>query len=287
MGPTRRQQAQRQARKRSRGGRPQFRITVRCRGSELGELISSCHSSPCMTTDPRRQRDIFPLPLVDEGSGGAPKRRRNAGLRRQLHGINNTVRALNWLVGHRALGDGQIVDPEGQPSVLAHVADLVGQRKPDDAPAPEAALQQLLHGRGVYECCPSGITIAPFQQDLVDLPETVVNSPSLEELLPAWALRYLEGDFERMLAPEVDGEAPRFHQDRRLVCKRYTKSVKDLRRRGLVRFTRRARGSVGLFSSQKRTAGSERSLMRAGRTPNLRALPASPSAPLRGSPGSR
>ena len=70
-------------------------------------------------------------------------------------------------------------------------------------PTPEAALSELLRGRGVYENTSADNALAPYQVGRVSLPASVEHIPAFSEIVGALGLFYLAGDGERMRLKET------------------------------------------------------------------------------------
>ena len=125
---------------------------------------------------------------------------------------------------------------------------------PDSRQSEEAAARELLRSRAGYS--PRPTTVETFRPGSVSLPDSVVNSPLLVDVLSEKDRALVEGFGTHMLSDtsdmmEVHDYVPEvcpymdagFREDPRL----YAEFICDLFGRGLVAFTRRVRCMNGLF----------------------------------------
>ncbi|CAK0810365.1 unnamed protein product, partial [Prorocentrum cordatum] len=137
--------------------------------------------------------------------------------------------------------------------------------------SPKEAFQGLLRGRGVYDTETAYTTLAPYQRGAVSLPCDVSTAPAVGTLVTGRALEYLveaeeqmiRTDAEVQLDRETNGEIktytdPLLANSRR----RYSTFVKDLKRKGLVGFTRDPKEFVGVFFVWKKERASMRTFHR-------------------------
>ena len=119
---------------------------------------------------------------------------------------------------------------------------------------PKEAYHELLRGRGLYQTETAYATLAAYKHGAVSMPEDANNAPRVMDILPDSAQQYLVGLEEKMLrrdtlAVERELRQIRVHTDRKLTRNRrvYGQFIKELHRRGLVRFTRQPLEEVGVF----------------------------------------
>ena len=221
----------------------------------------------------RRRTDagLFPLPCAFDPRRHGAKREglslstheRRAVAREREH----CVHALNWMAGcptRSSRGDtAATVEKIGrvQERMLCRIAEGVDERRPcAECPSEEAALKELLRGRGsgYTGAASAAMNLAPFQSGLVSLPAEVSGSPPLDTLLPPGAKHYLMGFEDRMLRSaeevtrlnELHGRV-RVHVDRKLSGSRrlYRGFVKQLLKSGVFSLTRDCLCLVGFSSS--------------------------------------
>ncbi|CAK0908464.1 unnamed protein product, partial [Prorocentrum cordatum] len=127
------------------------------------------------------------------------------------------------------------------------------------------AFQGLLRGRGVYDAETAYTTLAPYQRGAASLPSDVSSAPAAGSLVTGRALEYLveaeeqmiRADAEAQLDRETNGEI-KIYTDPLLAHsrRRYSTFVKDLRRKGLVGFSREPKEFVGVFFVWKKERAS-------------------------------
>jgi len=219
----------------------------------------------------RASPSIFPLsvmPLVKTTSlPGRKRRQRVARLNRAIFDVNACIWGLNWLSGTHSWGSpstGAMANKYThmqvtavQSEVVARIEHLVSDRvRPADAPSPEAAFRELLRGKALYGTDLADTNLAPYQFEIMSLPDDVNSSPDLVDLLPPDARRYLERMNQLMMRDEADlrrleetGPETIPYTDKLLKShpKKYRKFVVSLNSRGLLRFTLTPKQMVGIF----------------------------------------
>ena len=125
--------------------------------------------------------------------------------------------ALNWIAGHRDPDKISELVPgtetEDQAAVYARISRALSDQLVEDGevaiPSQEAALEEVLRGRGLYE--PSGdINLAPFSKLAdISLPSSVEGAPFLDDVaVGTSAYHYTrEGSEERMVKPSEELDA--------------------------------------------------------------------------------
>ncbi|CAK0807139.1 unnamed protein product [Prorocentrum cordatum] len=226
----------------------------------------------------RGSAEIFPLP--DDSSLVAEFwiHLQGRAQRRFARDWGQRVRSLNWLwgAGHReaarrAQGDVHPYRFRLQREVLVRIAQGVQiYLDPPSDLSPKEAFQGLLRGRGVYDTETAYTTLAPYQRGAVSLPCDVSTAPAVGTLVTGRALEYLveaeeqmiRTDAEVQLDRETNGEI-KIYTDPLLANsrRRYSTFVKDLKRKGLVGFTRDPKEFVGVFFVWKKERASMRMVL--------------------------
>ena len=215
----------------------------------------------------RGERNLFPLPRVPLPSkvasrGHAAQTWREN--RRRVELVNGAVDACNWLAGYEHGTKAARPPDEMQGDVLCRfdgLCRLVEQPKQDN-PASSARedFEELLRGRSAYGAASVNPVLASFRQSALSLPENSESSPCILELLSERGRRYVEGDGERMLRDEAERRnceketRANIYIDPLLARggRRYARFVRDLGRRGLLRYGRWRSGDVGVFCVWKK-----------------------------------
>ena len=159
-------------------------------------------------------RDLFPLPhlSVPDPVRGIGRRAAQRLQRKRKVALtaNEGIDTLNWLNGKifdDALPLGGRPPDSLQQEVLDRVVGLAESArdlgKASVIPTAEAALAALLRGRSDYKADSANAALAPYNLELISLPEWLEGAPSIESLLGKDDRRYLE-DEERMLKDKQD-----------------------------------------------------------------------------------
>jgi len=238
------------------------------------------------------KRVAFPLPLppVEEKPQGASGTRLRRWRHRRRHAdlVRDAFSALNWLGKTKTEGTkasvgetsslpspsiyrhyGSFEDASGfDVATLNYVEELARLQLPtasevvEKYPPPHVAFAELLRGRGsAYGAASAAPTLSPFRRGQVSLPEDVGASPNINQIVGARGRWYLEGAGERMRDATLPVERdyatdtekcytdPALTRDPRV----YARFVRDLKKRGLVRFVHKAHSRVGLFFVKKKS----------------------------------
>ena len=172
---------------------------VQDRGARLGPLSSA--------------RDLFPLPCPPEVcQNGSYSRRCQQRVHRRARAtedVREAVKALNWMNGFSPHLEFSGVPNDMQNQVVGRAMHLTNQVwKPGtlpQVPTEEAALRELLKGRGEYEDSSTPASLARFDIGRISLPETLDDVPFVASLLPEEARRYLESP-ELMIRKEQQSQ---------------------------------------------------------------------------------
>ncbi|CAK0819174.1 unnamed protein product, partial [Prorocentrum cordatum] len=207
-------------------------------------------------------RDLLPLPLVPvppaRGARALPRRSAQRIGRRSAvgRGVNDCIAALNNLYGE---GDfcSKARPSEAQFSAVDMLWQAVsGDKPPDDAPSPEAALVELL-GMGSLGYGPDGPTVvAPYDRGLVSWPESAGCVSLLEVLPEPDRQEVIDGKNSMMLrAEEVRPGATKVYWDKTLQsdADEYQRFVQDLLARDMVELRTRRDFEVGVFFVKKKS----------------------------------
>ena len=167
--------------------------------------------------------------------------------------VNESVKALNWLAGHKEFSNQAPDDMQLQ--VLQRLEGLVQRQQPNcEILNPSQALKQLLKGKSPYSVLsdmPDHDNLASYRSELVSMPPSLVGAPLLCDLLEASDRLYLEELTERMLRPaeEVAKDIPNPYWDPQLRYnqKTYHRFVKKLHDIGYFHYTLKPLGHVGIF----------------------------------------
>ncbi|CAK0862261.1 unnamed protein product [Prorocentrum cordatum] len=180
---------------------------------------------------------------------------------------------LEHYVAMTAVDEAEVESMRVQARILLISADVAAAGGPPAAgrSAPVAAVAgQPSKGRGVYDTETAYTTLAPYQRGAVSLPCDVSTAPAVGTLVTGRALEYLveaeeqmiRADAEVQLDRETNGEI-KIYTDPLLANsrRRYSTFVKDLKRKGLVGFTRDPKEFVGVFFVWKKERASMRMVL--------------------------
>ena len=157
----------------------------------------------------RGVRRLFPLPVHVQ-----PRRDRRVGRGQQLPSreivVEDGLRALNWLAGHR---EPQQSSPFWRPTencmqdeCVARVFALTDQMYGENAvgvPSSTNALAKVLKGTSVYDGSGGATTVASLDVGKLSLPADVSHARGLLDLLDESTQTYLR-EPERMVRSEID-----------------------------------------------------------------------------------
>ena len=208
-----------------------------------------------------RARDVFPLPCPPKvHQVGRLSRRSQQRLDRKaraLEDVRETMKALNWMNGFSPSLEFEDPPDEMQRQLLdraMHLTSLAWQKGIlPEVPGEEAALSELLKGRGEYEDSSVPVTLAHFEIERISLPETLENVPDVASVLPEEALRYLESP-ELMIRQEVcedEPVVPYYDPSLKNSRKHYRSLMQKLHSIGYLRFTFSPKARAGLFFVHK------------------------------------
>eukprot|EP00435_Cladocopium_sp_Y103_P029700 s2867_g7.t1 len=161
------------------GARPVASQDDACRGPCRGPPTDAC--------------GLFPLPRPDilHGVPGLSRRasQRLSKRARIRHELRELISTLNWMhVGDFDARPGPMVHPLHDVvvnylhSMVERACDLGDQCC---VPSQEAALRELLHGQDGYSEPSTPASLAPFNLELISLPQDLSDAPCAEDLLPA------------------------------------------------------------------------------------------------------
>ena len=202
------------------------------------------------------ERSLFPLPFfacpAKKFGCSRPVKQRRDRIRRAVENCNEAIFGLNWLSGHRdCIPDGILVDGLQQ-LVMARVDGLVQCQKPSGAiDRPEAALRSLLKGASPYDLGISNETLAPYQYDLVSVPQDIKGCPDLVDVLDAHDRSFLEQERELMMksASEVESSklVPYWDPVLKHNKRAYYRLVRRLQQIGYFTYTLDPKCKIGVF----------------------------------------
>ena len=158
-------------------------------------------------------------------------------------------------------GEARRIQAEVEARIVEGVRDFADY---DAIPKQKEAFGSLLRGRGVYDTEASGLSIASYVSvSSVSLPVTTAGSPLLTDIAPEEALHFMRGKLQRMLRSTAEYErlaaetpvTPYWDRTLRSNRRKYTRFIRALHRRGLIRFLdpQRVRGRVGVFFVRKKS----------------------------------
>ena len=202
------------------------------------------------------ERSLFPLPFfacpAKKVGCSRPVKQRRDRICRAVENCNEAIYGLNWLNGHKdAPGDGILVDGLQQ-QVMARVDGLVQCQKPSGAiDHPEAALRSLLKGASPYDLGISNETLAPYQYDLVSVPQDIKGCPNLLDVLDTHDRLFLEQDRELMLKSATEVESlklvPYWDPVLKHNKRAYYRLVRRLQQIGYFTYTLEPKCKIGVF----------------------------------------
>ena len=175
--------------------------------------------------------------------------------------MKSVLEALNSLCGF----DG--VEPVGPPSdaqrcTVGRMREAVANRPPPEgAPNAEAAARALLGARAGYSSGSGEVMLAPYQAGAVSLVANALDGPMVEDVTSGAARLYLDEWEERMLRTDADYQdmlekdgtiEPCMGSTLKNCSHLYLKFLKDLKRRGLLRWTRAPKERVAVFFVRKK-----------------------------------
>ena len=209
----------------------------------------------------RRARDCFPLPcppkVLQEGRLSRRSQQRLTRKARAQEDVRETVKALNWMNGFSPSLEFEGPPDHLQKQVLdraVHLTEMAWQKGTlPVVPSEEAALAELLKGRGEYEDSSVPVTLARFEIERISLPETLDDVPDVASVLPEEALRYLESP-ELMIRQEVCQDepiVPYYDPSLKNSRKNYRLLMQKLHDIGYLRFTFSPKARAGLFFVHK------------------------------------
>jgi len=187
--------------------------------------------------------------------------------------VREAMDAVNWLSGAESsetcVVNNNVVadvtrdarDDDGlRDATVRYVEGLAELQQPTDScgaySPPQTAFREVLRDRcSGYRTGAVDATVAPYSRGLVSLPEEVASSPPIAEVVGPRGRWYLEGVGERMrpvgdaVPMTYENDADRCYVDPcfRTHPRIYGRFVRDLRKRGLVSFSRPAHERVGVF----------------------------------------
>ena len=245
----------------------------------LGDRRAACHddttgqAAALRPPEARRQRDLFPLPLVGGGGVGVPPalnrraHRRRAVHQHHLHRLNAAISSLNSLYGcSSVVGDPVNESQRGAMQNLNTALRRLGRQPEQYAESRECedgALAELLQGVAIYgdgACNPS----VPYRREQISWPTSGSPPVELSTILgPSEAAR-LRDWRSQMLRPPREAEelmatvCPRgAYCDQGLVGdpRTYAEFLGKLYGKGMVHFSvaADAKGTVGVFFVPKKS----------------------------------
>jgi len=222
-----------------------------------------------------RQRDVFPLPFLNEPGFDSGKQLSRSVRRRFLRRLktvqwaNDGIRTLNSIASAgapRALGPGHRF-PKAASQAAERVAKCYFDRgsPPDDDAVREGALGELLASSSVYTT--ERQDIQPYARDLVSWPSPGTTPLNVLDGVPEGDREWLEGWEKHLLRDAADfaKESEKF-ESHRVYCDpalfnvptKYVKFLKELESRGMLRWRRAAdgeTGNLGIFFVKKKKNG--------------------------------
>ena len=205
------------------------------------------------------------LPLPSTPVSCAPPSHLSRGTRQRVARRNYVERefqsltdAVNWIGGCSSVSAPALAAPAHH-SFQERAYTLVGERCEEEksffAESTYEAVRMLLRAHSGYQDEPeAGVGgLATFKQGNVSLPTSSANSPLLRSLVSDKASTHLD-DISSMLNNSDDIAAaglsvPQLYMDPVLGRRgdAYNEFIKDLSRRGMIRFSRRPKGHVTVF----------------------------------------
>jgi len=191
--------------------------------------------------------------------------------------VDNAIQALNWLRGFPWDYSADGADAPMQTAVANRLYGLAAYEQHDgidnDCTAHEA-FNELVRGRSLYEGGSTAETLAPYAPGFTAMPENIDGSPEVESLLDEGSQQYLHEEGERMRRPPEDVASDpllkslKVYSDPGLVRhrSRYREFVRDLKRRGMIEFTRDPAEICGVFFVYKKGRIMRRLIIDARRT---------------------
>ena len=179
--------------------------------------------------------------------------------------VNDSLDAVNWLGGCAAAAPHSVPN-DIQDSFLSNLSDLVFRRNQEERSFSETeheAVRALLRGKaGVYESAGDSVGgLATFDSGRISLPEHVHDCPLLAGALSGEALEAIES-FESVIlnsaaeqsAIDANVKQPCLYHDPVLAAqpRTYSKFIRNLKSRGLIRYTITPRQHVTLFFVRKK-----------------------------------
>ena len=233
-----------------------------CQCSVLGNLFRPCLLT--MAPSSARQRDLFPLPFLEECPLDAraglcrTTARRVSRKNKSLEAANDAILAINQL-GGRGEHPSSLFPP---PAIATVASQRIGEiflkasPPPADLPSPEGALRELLGASGLYEG--AGAHVAPYAKDKVSWPEVGSSPMALVDGLPQADSERLTNWASHMLRDPSEAEALRAKAGlRRAHCDPdlfsspavYADFCRQLMARNLIRLSKAAsrKGDLGFF----------------------------------------
>ena len=202
--------------------------------------------------------DPFPLPLLQEGGAACKHSRRSmqrlARRRQEFDMINDGIRTLNWMAG--CPSSATFTPSALQEEIVERVVKLAKESFKLDAgfsspPTSEAALAELLHGASEY--AGSVTTLAAYDRERISMPESLENSPNVEDLLPADARHFLEAP-ERMVNSSSEFACdivPYWDPVLRRSSREYRHFIQYLDKIGYLDYTQTPQERAGVFFVHK------------------------------------
>ena len=209
--------------------------------------------------------EVFPLPsvFVEPPPRRDLSRRVRQRVFRRRHEeerVKSGLGAMNFLCGF----DG--VEPVGPPSdaqrcTVDRMREAVVNRPPlEGAPNAEAAARALLGARAGYSSGSGEVMLAPYQAGAVSLVANALDGPMVEDVTSGATRLYLDEWEERMLRTDADYQEmlekdgtfePYIDSTLKSSIHLYLQFINDLKRRGLLRWTRAPKERVGVFLCDK------------------------------------
>ena len=143
-----------------------------------------------MAPSSARQRDLFPLPFLEECPLDAraglcrTTARRVSRKNKSLEAANDAILAINQLGGRGEHPSSHFPPPAIAMAASQRIGDifLKASPPPADLPSPEGALRELLGASGL--CEGAGAHVAPYAKDKVSWPEVRSSPMVLVDGLP-------------------------------------------------------------------------------------------------------
>ena len=225
---------------------------------EAGCSVESIGAPPGLTRP--SACSALPLPVPELGAprecGGRRSQQRVAQRSRIRFELREMIAALNWMHSgsfstEPSVGGGcRLCDPFVDArlcDLLRHAGRLGSLSHP---PSCEAALRELLAGRDDYHSPSSPVGLAPYNLELISLPDDVKQAPYAVDLLGEDDRRYLL-EQERMLRPGPASESrapdPYWDPALRHSPRRYRQFIKKLDSIGYLKYTLHPSAHAGVF----------------------------------------